>query len=94
MQPRLDDHSLHVLQQAVEALGCHRGMPCPLTEPGRRVDPGHALHLTQTLILQAHHWLPGLIAACYDRGYSPRDIRHLLGLTDNPPTRPSPARSA
>ena len=93
MDPRLDDHSLHVLQQAVEALGCHRGIPCPLTDPRRRVDPGHALHLLQTLILQAHHWLPGLIAACYDRGYSRNDIQRLLGLTDALPTQP-PARSA
>lgn len=93
MQPRLDQHSLHVLQQAVEALGCHRGIPCPLSDPGRRVDPADALHLTQTLILQAHHWLPGLIAACYDHGYTQRDIRDLLGLTDTPLLEP-PARSA
>ena len=92
MQPRLDDHSLHVLQQAVEALGCHRGIPCPLTDPGRRVDPGDALHLLQTLILQAHHWLPGLIAACYDRGYTQADIRDLLGPTTTLPQ--PPARSA
>ena len=81
MRPRLDQHSLRVLQQAVEALGCHRGIPCPLTTPGRRVDPGDALHLLQTLILQAEHYLPGLIAACYDRGYSRSDVHNLLGHT-------------
>jgi hypothetical protein len=93
MRPQLDPASLHVLQQAVEALGSHRGIPCPLTDPGRRVDPGVAIHLLQSLILQAHHWLPGLIAACYDHGYTHTDIRALLGLTDTPLTRP-PARSA
>jgi hypothetical protein len=93
MRPRLDPASLRVIQEAVEALGCHRGLPCPLTDPGRRVDPGHALHLLQTLILQADHYLPGLIAACYDRGYTQTDIRDLLGLTHAPLNQP-PARSA
>ncbi len=83
MRPRLDDTSLHVIQEAVEALGCYRGIPCPLTDPGQRPDPGDALHLLQTLILQADHYLPGLIAAAYDHGYTRNDIRNLLGL-DHP----------
>ena len=80
MRPRIDHASLHVVQQAVEALGCYRGIPCPLTDPGQGPDPGHALHLLQTLILQADHYLPGLIAAAYDHGYTRYDVRNLLGL--------------
>lgn len=84
MRPRLDHTSLHVLQDAVETLGCYRGIPCPLTDPARRPDHGHALHLLQALILQADHYLPGLIAAAYDRGYTPTEVRSLLGLSDPP----------
>jgi hypothetical protein len=80
MRIHLDDNSLAVIIHAVEALGWHRGLPCPLTDPAQRPDPGHALHLLQTLVLQADNYLPGLIAAAYDRGYTHHDIRGLLGL--------------
>lgn len=82
MPPQLDHTSLHVLQAAIEALGVHRGIPCPLTDPRHGiVDPAHALHLLHTLTLQAHHYLPDLLAAAYDHRDTRRELHDLLGHT-------------
>jgi hypothetical protein len=79
-RPLIDHDSLHVLQHAIDALAFARGRSRPPLDP----DPGDALHLLQSLALQADAYLPELIADAYDHGYTHHDLRAFLGLDHAP----------
>jgi hypothetical protein len=79
-RPLVDHDSLHAVQDAIHALALTRGRSCPPLDP----DPGDALHLLQSLVLQAHAYLPELITAAYDHGYTAHDIHAFLGLDHAP----------
>jgi hypothetical protein len=79
-RPLVDHDSLHVLHRAIDALALARGRSCPPLDP----DPGDAIHLLQSLILQADAYLPELITDAYDHGYTHHDIRAFLGLDHAP----------
>lgn len=86
-RPRVDHDTRHVLQHAVANLGLLRRQSA---DPTTRPDPGDALALLQSLILQADDYLAELAADAHQHGYTPTDQRHFLGLDDPTLWHPDP----
>ena len=78
--PRVDEDSLTVLHEAVEALA-------RLRTPYWLGDSGVHLHALASLLAQAHRLLPDAVAAARDQDLTWDEIGQLLGLTGSTAAR-------
>jgi hypothetical protein len=74
LAPATDEHSVRVLEEAVEALGSLRGLP-------PQDDAGVVLHLLRSLELEVDRLMPRAVADARDQQYSWAAIADLLGVT-------------